>query len=228
MLLTNLPHTIGRCRSALLLGLAGVALAATLVLTGCDVPTQHAAAAQPPAVVAQAATATAPRTAPDDIDRLLDAVVRQDREAVLALVDYTSFFCLDAPDGPPARPLCADAGAPSGTRVPVLPFVTCAPFIEFAGTVPQYLDLVLFPDARLYGVLATTDNLFADLPGGEWMTPDTAVFVENPKPLDFDPALRHGSAYYLRAGRVISVGSFGVCGASMPPADDPAWRIPPR
>lgn len=184
----------------------------------------------------QPALPASPRTAqlPAGVDALVSAVLDQNLNDLLALVQLTEAPCLPEPIEPvdQARPpLCAELGVPVGTMAGFLPIAGCHPEFVPAGAIAPLLASRLRPDNRLYGVARTDYHPYADSETiAMWPVPDTIVFIEDAAlrlVLPDETTLSSGSAYYLATGRLIAVRAFGICGARLPLPADPAWLLPP-
>jgi hypothetical protein len=207
---------------------AAVVLSITLAGTASEVRGQGGTT--PP--LSTPAASPAEGTGPQSFQPVVDAVLSGDLAALVALVAYTEVVCAAEPMGLPYVPPCSDAGVPPGSPIPVLSISSCEGSFRLAMDVPALLEVHVQPESPrvLYGVYRPTTHPDAAGPVAAvtgWPMPDAAVVIEDLVQGPYPPGLRHGSVYYLAAGTIIAVRSFGVCGVALPDPADPAWVIPP-
>ena len=174
--------------------------------------------ATPIATQAQTPTAGSPA-----VDAVVRAVQARDLPALVDIVRYTEMQCISQPQGIGAPPLCSAAGAPPGSTVEVLPALLCEGEFVVKPVVPGFLQSRLQSGLTFSGVFKPERHPFAS-PSADrtWPVPEQAVIFRSTA----TPGLDLG--FYLREGRIIAVGSFGICGPQLPPPADPAWLVPPR
>ena len=160
---------------------------------------------------------------------VIRAVEARDADALASLVRYTALPCIATPQGIGAPPLCSAAGVAPGSLVDALPALLCEAEYFLRAVVPQFLRQQLERGGFVaYGVLSTDAAPYTfplEVPAaGEWPAPEYAVIVRGTT-----SALDLG--FYMAGGQVVALrsfsGEFDICGPSLPPADDPAWLVPP-
>lgn len=161
------------------------------------------------------------------VDRLSQALLEHDVDALVALVGYTDVPCITAPTGVPAPPFCSAIGMPQGSLAPVLPVAGCELELLLPAEVPERLALRVAADQQLYGVFVPARHPFGDVFAPGVPRPEYAVAIVNTTSPAEATQLPTGSVYYLQGGQLVAVSAFGVCGAPLPASNDPAWILPP-